>query len=69
MSFNQDMSTDDENSVKPLNITKTIVVPPSTTVAVTNSNVSLETTKRRLRLPQVTGATSKEVRFLGLWQK
>jgi len=62
MSFNQDMSTDDENSVKPLNITKTIVVPPSTTVAVTNSNVSLETTKRRLRLPQVTGATSKEVR-------
>ena len=63
MSFNQDMSTDDENSVKPSNITKTIVVPPSTTtVAVTNSNVSLETTKRRLRLPQVTGATSKEVR-------
>ncbi|KAL7017953.1 hypothetical protein ACKWTF_010576 [Chironomus riparius] len=61
MSFNQDMSTDDENSVKPSNITKTIVIPPSTTtVAVTNSNVSLEITKRRLRLPQVTGATSKE---------
>ena len=61
MSFNQDMSTDDENSVKPSNIPKSQVHPPST-LAVTNSNVSLENTKRRLRLPQVTGATSKEVR-------
>lgn len=59
MSYNQDVSTDDENSVKPSNI-KNHVVP--STLAVTNSNVSLETTKRRLRLPQVTGATSKEVK-------
>lgn len=80
VSYNPDVSTDDEASVKPLNIKSSQVIVPSTpqsqvivpstpahvaTVTnVTNSNISLETTKRRLRLPQVTGATSKEVRVL-----
>jgi hypothetical protein len=55
-----DVSTDEENSIKPTNIA--VVKISSSNVAA--SNVSLENTKRRLRLPQVVGATpSKEVRI------
>ncbi|KAG5674024.1 hypothetical protein PVAND_004015 [Polypedilum vanderplanki] len=51
---NQDISTDEESSVKPLN------VKFSSAATVSNSNASIEMTKKRLKLPQVAGANSKE---------
>jgi hypothetical protein len=55
---NQDISTDEESSVKPLN------VKFSSAATVSNSNASIEMTKKRLKLPTVAGANSKEVRSM-----
>lgn len=66
---NQDVSTDDENFVKPLNV-KYQPPPPQQQqqqqqiqqpTQSSSPNVSLEITKRRLRLPQVVAAACKEV--------
>jgi hypothetical protein len=48
-------STDEENSIKPA---------PLKLSSANMSNLSLERTKRRLRLPQVAPAHSKEVRVI-----
>lgn len=50
---NRQTSTEEEGSIK----------PPLWSSPVAMSNTSLETTKKRLRLPQVEAISSKEVRF------